>query len=545
MIRDLGTYHYFRWYDSTDDIEPALVSYINDLDIILKGTPTVVIRNAKTYAVVSSTVSTYTWTFEGQDIESTRLQATLTEGETYYLVIDNETFSNFFAKSDCCVLLNSSNSCSNIYHDWVGDDALIVPLYEAIQLEPEYTEETASIIGIYGETKKTISQKIRHRYKFVTGMGMVNMLNGIKNNDTNDIDGVNIKNIEYELEETADEDYATFTLSFEIADQLDSASSCCEVINIDDILSPETVGGDCEGFTAEITEAGGVLSVTLTSPPTGTPTYKWYLNGVYLSGASTVTIDDVGDYRVDVKVGTCKATAYYYEADPCAAFSVTLYATGAEINGDLNNLPEGETATYDIVFNGESVGSALPYTATATGTYYIYVTTESCNKSKGIYVIVGDEDCDFTIDIDEDGTELSAVTDATTPTYLWELETTDGKTTVGTGDTITMTGKGIYWLTITQGTCSKTDYIYKAPSSDNVVCVLARSTGHTFDVYEIDLGAITNPALDLEVFVNGVRSTYVAAAPSVSNTYSINSSNKLIFATALPLSNATIIIIKR
>jgi hypothetical protein len=543
---NLGTYHYFRWYKTIDEIESGLISHITQFDIILTGTPTVTVVNASTGATVTATVTTASWEFNGVDIESTRVTMNLTDGVTYYLVIDGLYYSNLFKKDICTVLLETSNSCANIYHNWDGDSPMFVSLYEAIQLEPEYTEENVSIIGIYGEVRKTTKQKVRHRYKFVGGMGMVNMLNGIKNNDTNAISGVAIKNIEYELEESESGDYATYTLSFELNEIFETASSCCEIINIDTILSPENESGTCTGFEVNITESSGTYTANLVSPPTGTPVYRWFLNGVYLSGGATISTAQTGDFRVDVKIGDCKASGYYFTDDPCKSFGIELYATGSEINGDLINLPTGETATYEIKLNNTVVGTALPYEATETGTYYVYVTTESCNKSRGIYVKVDtEEDCGYTLDITEDGNVLEADTDAVSPTYLWELETKDGKVTIGTGATVTMTGKGIYWLTVSAGECSKQTYIYKEPSSDNVVCVLARSNGYQFDVYEINLLDITNPALELDVFINGVRAVYVASAPSGANQYSINGTGKLITNSALPLSNATIVIKKK
>jgi len=441
---NLGTYHYFRWYKSPDEIETDLITNLFQFDIILTGYVSVEIYNAKSGASFTGFQTSHLWSYNGQNIKSTRITFNMQNGVPYYMVVDDEFYSNIFMKTSCGEILSTSNSCANIYHDWIGQDPLPVSLYETIQLEPSYSEETVSVVGLYGEIKKTVTQKIRHRMKFISGMGMINMLNGVKNNDTNTINGVSIKNIEYEIEETSNEDYATFTLSYELVEQFENANDCCEIINIDDILSPENTGGSCTGFSATITESNGTLSVNILNPPTGTPTYKWYLNGGYFSGANSVSITDAGDYRVDIKVADCKTSAFYYISDPCSSFSIDLYTTGNEINGDLNNLPDGETPVYNVVFEGATVGSALPFAATETGTYYVYITTESCNASKGIYVKIETEDCSFTVDINEDGNELGAITDALSPTYFWEKETKDGRIQIGTTPIITMNGKGIY-----------------------------------------------------------------------------------------------------
>ncbi|MFO0204250.1 MAG: hypothetical protein ACK528_14100 [Alphaproteobacteria bacterium] len=527
-------------------METYLVSYIWSFDVVFSGTRTVMIYNAKTGMSFAGAQTSHSWTVEGQTLTSTRVKFNMQAGVPYYISVDGLYYSNIFQKAECGYLLYTKNSCSNISHDWDNDtDEIAVSLYEAIMLEPEYAEESISVINEFGETKKTTSQKARHKIKFVGGMGLVNLLNGAKFNDTNLLGTEPIKNIEIETEESEGGEYATFIMSYEFTNQLNEGTTCCEAINIDTIISPETTSGTCANYTVDVTESSNTLSVTLNNAPTGIASYKWYLNGVYFSGASSVSVGEAGDYRVDVKIGTCKASGFYYILDGCASFSLDLYKVGNEINGDLNNLPDGETATYDIKLNGSTVGSSLPYTATIDGTYYVYVTTESCNTSNGIYVKLTTENCSFTVDINEAGNTLEAITDAISPTYLWEYETKDGRTTIGTSAIVTMQGKGIYWLNLTNnGSCTKETYLYKEPVSDNVVCVLAKSTGYQFDVYEIDLGSIVNPAFELEVFVNGVRQVYTSTAPSGTNQYSISTVNKLIFNQALPLSNATIVIKK-
>jgi len=335
-------------------------------------------------------------------------------------------------------------------------------------------------------------------------------------------------------------------LSFEYKETPINTDTCCEIINIDDIISPEYVSGgaECVGFSAEIVNTDGTLSATLTGAPTGVTTYKWYRDNIYLSSATTIDIEAPGNYRVDVTIGQCKTSASYFKDNACALFQIDLTKSGNEINATVSNVPDGETVAYSVVLNGVEVSTSVPYTVAETGTYYVYATAGPCEKSKAIYVVLEDDDCLFTIDITESDGVLTAVTDAVTPSYLWELETSTGRTTVGTASTLQIGAKGIYWLTITNAGCSKSDYIYKEPLSTTGSCVLARTTTtaglQPITVYGIDLTNVVNFTSEILVTLNGVVQTKVSGNPTLANTYGVDSSGRLLFANTL--TNALIIV---
>jgi len=208
-----------------------------------------------------------------------------------------------------------------------------------------------------------------------------------------------------------------------------------------------------------------------------------------------------------------------------------LTKTLNSINGTVSNVPDGETESYSVVLNGVEVATSLPYTATEDGIYYVYATAGECNKVKGISVTLEDDDCDFTIDIVENGGILEADTDATTPTYQWEFE--------NAAETQVIDGKGIYWLKVTQGDCTKETYLYLEPLTESGIFVRYGGTGTTFTVLGINLLDITNYAGTIKVTVNGVVFSYTAGAPGL-NQYSVNISGQLVFANSL--TNPTIIV---
>ena len=274
--------------------------------------------------------------------------------------------------------------------------------------------------------------------------------------------------------------------------------------------------------------------------PDGTPTYRWYRNGIFISAASTIDTTQSGDYKVEVKIGKCTATDNYYIDNPCLSYQLDVTKIGSQINATVSNEPDGETTTYSVVFNGVEVATSLPYDATVEGIYYVYATAGECNRVKGIFIQIIEEDCTFTASIDQDGSELSVLTDASSPTYLWELETSAGRSSIGTGATVQVQGTGIYWLTVTNGLCDLETYLYLEPTTGRII-IMNKSTGSEFTVTDISLLNIEDPAVKVTVFVNGTLYTYVSGTPAAPNQWGIKADGKLlVYGT---LSNATIKII--
>jgi hypothetical protein len=546
-----GIYHPFNFVNRVEDIDTQCIYRTPYLSCVITGNFTTVrIVNSGTGAT-AHTATALTWDYKGETLKAFKISFSPVEGSTYYVEIDGAYYSDSVIKYDLCVTeILSSSDCTNSYFDWSNQIFSLQLLFSnARQLQPTFEYKTVQIVTDKNRIEKTQEQYIRQRIQLVAPSGAAQYLESLKNNTyvaLNTYSGYKeLINIEVEANEQDNGRYSIFVLSFEYKDTPINTDTCCEIINIDDIISPDSPSGgaECAGFTAEIVNTDGTLTVTLTDAPAGTASYKWYRDNVFLSSATTITIEAPGNYRVDVTIGQCRATASYFKDNACAIFQIDITKSGNAINATVSNLPDGETETYSVVLNGVEVSTSVPYTVTETGTYYIYATAGECKKSKAIYVVLEDDDCDFTIDIIEDAGVLTADTDAALPTYLWELETATGRATVGTAETLQIGAKGIYWLTITNGGCSKETYVYKEPLATTGSCVLARTTTTALQpitVYGIDLTNVVNFTSEVLVTLNGVVQTKVSGSPTLANNYGVDSLGRLLFAN--PLSNALIII---
>jgi len=457
--------------------------------------------------------------------------------------------------------MRSLNSCADQYYDWDTDTTpSIIKIPKSTYLEPSFEKEKTEIYTDNGVEEKVTRVIQINRFEFVAPTSWIKLLNGMVHNDTNSILDYNdnvipIKNLKVdEPQKIGSGKYSTFTVSYEYEDYIEG-TTCCDVINIDDLLSPEYVGGGtCGLFAVTIAEAAGILTPTPTDAPIGTVTYRWYKDGVYLSNTTTINVTDSGNYKVEASVGTCVVNSTYYVPDECALFQLDTSVANNAISATVSNIPDGETVSYIVQKDGITVASALPYTATVSGTYFVTATAGDCSQIQGIYVKIETVVDEFTIGITQANGILTAVTDATSPTYLWEVEVfnastnTSSRTTIGTSSTVGLTVSGNYHLTITEGIDSKTDYFFfqtgfnvtveninEIANASGSIQIIENTTGSTF-------------ALDIDEsrwirFRNGVEMTYragVAAGSLDVNEYDIVSGN-LIISTIFPLTTDDII----
>jgi hypothetical protein len=73
--------------------------------------------------------------------------------------------------------------------------------------------------------------------------------------------------------------------------------------------------------------------------------------------------------------------------------------------------------------------------------------------------------------------------------------------------------------------------------------VLTRQQGYEFNVYDIPLLDVSDPSIELEVYVNGTVQTYSPSTPTSANVYSIKADGKLIIWSGATLTNGTIKIV--
>lgn len=545
-----GLYHPFE-FDFLSNIKENIILQAPVLNFVLTGAGSVEMINFNTGASVGITTSNHSWDINEKSFSSIRVSANIPTTGRYVFKVDGFYYSPIIEYSQCNILQFETKAlCSNQYHDWDNDSlALTILLVEGQFLQPEINTSSITIVTQEGEKQKSVSQNIVNRIQYLGGNGYISLLNSMKlNEDTflNTGAGLKqIKNIAIDASEQAEGRYSLFTIKYEFSDDISSANSCCDILDIDDIINPENPNGDdpnCTGFSVTISKSGDTLTATTSNEPIlGSLIYRWYKNGTLLSTSSTANATESGEYRVDVTKSGCRASAIYLIPNECQDFTLEVSKINNEIFGSVSNVPEGETATYSIKLNGTQVATSLPYEATVDGIYYIEVTAGECKKVKAVSIKLVDEDCDFTLSIDSDTSGiLEAVTDAATPIYKWELDNGTSKVEIGNLVTQQIQGAGIYFLTITNGLCEKTVYFVKLPTDKEINTILHRVSGTEFNVLGIDME--TNRE-NINVFVNGSRYEF-SASPTSPIQWGVNITGKLIVSPSHALTNATIRVTK-
>lgn len=533
------------------DFDETIVWKTPLIDIILTGVGDVSVINMATGATeAGATIDSYSWTIGDNSYTSKRVNFSLAPGGRYYISTGGFMSNVIEYAAGCVGTLTTKNDCSNNYHDWDTNNVpLSIPLFDPVTVYPEIETEETTIITANGPTKKAISQYPKERFQVLGPMTFNSLFNSLKLNSHNFIQlgsgNIQIKNIEVESSEVSEGRYGVFTLKYNLADITNAANSCCELINIDDIINPENPNGNdvaCSGFTVSISASGDDLTAVPNGAPVGTPAYKWYRNGVLISTSIGVTMTSSGEYRLDISIAGCRATATYLKDNECSDYQIQISKVGNVINAVTSNVPDGETETISVKLNGVEVAASVPYTALASGTYFVYAFAGECTKVAGIAVVLEDSDCDFTVAIDVSGNTLTADTDAAVPSYQWYVDygSGGGKIALGTASTQLKQGSGAYFLEVTNGACTKEAYINFANVA-SVTNIHRNSTGDTFEVYGITF-ASTDPT-KITVIVDSTYYAYTGGTPTVMNTWSYNASNQIIFPAAFPLSNSLLIII--
>jgi parallel beta-helix repeat protein len=209
-------------------------------------------------------------------------------------------------------------------------------------------------------------------------------------------------------------------------------------------------------------------SVTL-SAATGTGfTYQWRRNGTDISvaTASTYSATAAGTYTVVVNNGGCTATSGGTVVTVNAAPSATITAGGATsfcAGGSVTlSANSGTGLTYQWRNNGTAISGATAstYTATASGSYTVVVTSNGCSTTSAATAVAVTSAPAATITAGGPTTfcsggsvALSANT-GTGLTYQWRL---NGNAISGaTASTYTASAAGTYTVVVANGGCSTT-----------------------------------------------------------------------------------------
>lgn len=554
---DSGIHHPFLFVGSKKEISESQILYINDGKFILTGNFLAVdLINYVTDSIVLS-ISSQTYTFNDVTLKYWFLDVSLNVSDLLYLRVQLSTstylYSNCVLKGHPCLSrmrIQSTNDCKTQYCDWTElADYISLDLYNGKEIEPSVRRDSSVFVTKQGSITNYSNFQLRYRIQFLGLSSLSRFLESILMNSNVQIqtttDWEDIINLEIESDAIGDTGYSKFTISFVFKGSLNEENECCRDINIDDIAGIENPGsGNCENFSVTLENQNGVLIPTITNIPGGViPVYSWYLNNIYLTSAATLEINGSGNYRLDVIASSCRASVSYYKDDPCTTSSLNIIKTGNEINAFISNIQNNPVITYTVEKNGEVLSTILPYLVTENGTYYIRAKWENCTKLSSIYVDISALDCNYNVNIEPEGSYLNADTNATNPLYIWELETKEGITTIGTNSVVNLGGPGVYWLTVISNGCSKKNHYYLPANNESIIYINSMVSGSEFSVLDINLLSIINPAVDLDVLINQTLYSYVSSNPVISGHYTITSQGKIKIFNSL--TNGTIKIIRK
>lgn len=280
--------------------------------------------------------------------------------------------------------------------------------------------------------------------------------------------------------------------------------------------------------------------------------------------------ESIGEYIMEVTSCTC--------ADPepapgdCDNYAGIVFSCDEETGEISISVTETFTSTVeDSSFEMSTDGGLtfIPCPATITGEESVFVKydasfTDGCPPIHLEQEIVCIEKMNFSntrgIELDVDTGELVVTLDDdfdSTPVSDYMYISLDGGETwneydlLGTGYTPLLALDGtenIIVNTVTVFDDGAPDVLATAtwnPPAGALMpgyCVLHNASGYEFTVFGIDMLAITNPTTQLEVNIEGNEAIYTSTAPIGVNQYSINAEGELITWSALPLSNALIVI---
>jgi uncharacterized UPF0146 family protein len=467
-------------------------------------------------------------------------------------------FSDFFVGTECSLTISATNSCNDVLYAWENGDPLEIGLIEVQQMVPRVETTTEKKYSSTGAIETKVTQVVKYGIGFVQPKSYANILHGIKGLDTIELNGQPIRNIEVEVSDV-NQFYSSIRFIYEFYNPIDG-NNCCPEIDIDKINLGEGEIDDeeCNTWQIEIEKSGNTLTVVSTDQPEGTPTYRWYRNGSFLTSATSITVTLPGNYRVDVSIGGCKKTAAYFIEDECALLNVRVYRVDNVIMADINGVQEDcEPPTVTIYKDDVAVGSAVPYEALESGNYVVKVESCDCERSNGIKILI--EDCDFDASLAVDGNLLTVTENSGHGSFEWEYEDQTGRSGIGSGTSVNLNKTGIYWVTITVGECERELYYYhvaegaclpisicnwdEMPVRNPLQDRFMYETGDEFTLVNINLDNVNNFDTQLQVLRNGNNSVeYVAGTPTEPYQYTVGAGNKIILSPDFPLDNENLII---
>jgi hypothetical protein len=217
--------------------------------------------------------------------------------------------------------------------------------------------------------------------------------------------------------------------------------------------------------TAAICAGGSVVL----SASTGTGyTYQWRNNGISIVGAtaSSYTATGAGSYSVVVTANGCSAVSAAVAVTVAAAPTATITAGGATSfctgGSVVLSANTGTGYSYQWLSNGSAINAATAstYTATASGSYAVLVTSGGCSATSAATTVTVNPSPAATVTASgatsfcTGGSVVLSAPAGTGYTYQWRNNGT--AITGATVSSYTATSSGSYSVTVTAAACSAT-----------------------------------------------------------------------------------------
>lgn len=452
--------------------------------------------------------------YYGEDFNVTSALVDQTCGTWYKLSWYNnclEYDQEFFSDTDV------ERHADNLMIEFSGDQ---------LQTEYEYQEEGIEngkgvFKSTYKRQVKKYTLKVPVPYYAIGAMEFIQLAEVVELTDNFQLTAFQLSNIEVEINPDFDQAcYQLMTMTFEMGENrgrsVYNAKKCCDVDIYTGTVVEDLVNNECEVFIrggcdfrvenvfSEVSDGGGGFHLDLTAnaidqstgdtyTPSGTLTYTWYYaNNTDCTceelADTTQTIrvrdtggtDDKGKYIVVVEDdGTgCRMSAQSnYEANcrngdtiytpdnpDCDLFSteLTYDATNKQLTSTAQNVPSGETASYEWYYTTNGTTTKLSDTSqtiglsTNYGDYTSVVTAGDC-QTRTTYTHT--DECAnfiFTKVVEGDSITYSPPSGYTSVTYAWVyIDDAGTRTNLGTTtSTHVAADSGYYEMTATDGDCT-------------------------------------------------------------------------------------------
>jgi len=216
----------------------------------------------------------------------------------------------------------------------------------------------------------------------------------------------------------------------------------------------------CTDLSISLSEAGGVISLTVTNP-FGSPTSSWTFvpegggSPVFLgNNLTSVAAPAYGTINVTYSVGSCRKTSSIVYLDPCTGFEVSIANNSGAMTATVDDAHSPATYQWSYSELGDTytnLGATQSQAASEGEGFYKVIATKGGCTSEDIVNVTDIITCFIEGEIDKVGNILSFSSPAVGLTYQWFIQIDDVIVPIvgATDPDYTATESGMYYLDVT------------------------------------------------------------------------------------------------